>query len=362
MEDERWAPISAAPGYEISDRGSIRNRKGKMLRPGRTPSGYLAYSFTTGPKQSVTLRVHRVVAEAFIPNPENKAFVDHIDGQRDNNLAPNLMWVTPSENSKKAVRRGGWGRKVVQLSMEGAFLRTWDSAVQASAATGAQRSIIANCCQGTTRNRSSGGYKWAYADEYFPPDPLEEWRQVQCSGIDWEVSSHGRVKTQIFGGITLGTLIGGYMTIKDKRRGVSIAVHRLVATAFCPKERECQSVVNHKDGIKTNNTASNLEWATQKENMQHASDASLIKRRVTPVRQHFDGGTDVDYPSIAEAARRTGIAASNICSACQGKQATAGGFKWTYVDAARDMDEYVVALLEELTLNETRQTVPDGLH
>ncbi len=193
-----------------------------------------------------------------------------------------------------------------------------------------------------------------YADEYRPGDPAEEWRTVAHAGSEWTVSSQGRVRTQVHGGITRGTLIGGYLSVKSRATGVSVAVHRLVALAFCPPGRPEQRVVNHKDGVKTNNAAANLEWATQRENVQHASDTGLIKRRMAPVLRTLADGTSEHYPSIAEASRRTGVNAFEICGACKGRKNRAGGHRWQYVGAAdlpaavppEEMDAYVEEILQ----------------
>ncbi|CAG8594642.1 9666_t:CDS:2, partial [Diversispora eburnea] len=86
-------------------------------------------------------------------------------------------------------------------------------------------------------------------------------------------------------------------------------VHRLIASAFCPK-KEGKEYVNHIDGDSTNNKASNLEWCSKKENSQHAVRLGL--QRQCGVKQMFDDGSCQEFPSLAEAQRITGIDRSNI--------------------------------------------------
>ena len=92
--------------YSISDLGNVySDYSGVFLKPFKNNNGYLQVDlFHDTVKQRVP--VHRMVAIAFIPNPENKEFVNHIDGNKQNNCVTNLEWVTPSENSNHAVEIG----------------------------------------------------------------------------------------------------------------------------------------------------------------------------------------------------------------------------------------------------------------
>jgi len=92
-------------GYFITSRGDLTNKHGKLIRFYENQKGYLMTQLRVGGKTK-TVTQHRLVAIAFIPNPENKAEVDHIDGDRKHNLPQNLRWVTRSENVQHSYTSG----------------------------------------------------------------------------------------------------------------------------------------------------------------------------------------------------------------------------------------------------------------
>ncbi|AII27975.1 HNH endonuclease [Bacillus phage Bobb] len=95
--------IKQGDNYSVSNLGRVRNDvTGKIKKNSSHERGYL----TTGIGANSTYPVHRLVALAFHPNPDNKPQVNHIDGNKVNNEAANLEWVTPSENIIHAIRTG----------------------------------------------------------------------------------------------------------------------------------------------------------------------------------------------------------------------------------------------------------------
>lgn len=97
-----WKKIDRNPNYSINENGEVRNDKTKHIKSPFTNkgNGYLIVDLYQNNK-SEKVPIHRLVAEAFIPNPEKKATVDHIDGDRKNNSISNLRWATYSENNSR---------------------------------------------------------------------------------------------------------------------------------------------------------------------------------------------------------------------------------------------------------------------
>lgn len=106
---EEWKQVKDHPKYSISNYGRVRNTEtGKILTPNirSKTSHYLYVNFSYGYKNLVKKNIHRLVAEAFVPNPDNKPEVNHIDGNKQNNMVDNLEWVTTSENALHAYSMG----------------------------------------------------------------------------------------------------------------------------------------------------------------------------------------------------------------------------------------------------------------
>lgn len=112
---EIWKDIDGYDGYyQVSNMGNVRNAvKSKILKQQKSRNGYLTVSLTKNNKLT-TYRVHRLVASAFIPNPDNKPSVNHIDCDPLNNKAENLEWCTAQENSNWMAKQGrGRGRRKI---------------------------------------------------------------------------------------------------------------------------------------------------------------------------------------------------------------------------------------------------------
>jgi len=93
---QEWKKIEGKPNYSVSNDGNVRNDKtGRILKLHKGTAGY--YQVMLG-RKTVPLYVHRIVATAFIPNPEGLPQVDHINGDKSDNQVKNLRWVSVSDN------------------------------------------------------------------------------------------------------------------------------------------------------------------------------------------------------------------------------------------------------------------------
>lgn len=167
-EKREWRDVVGYEGlYVVSNDGYVKGVKtGKILKFSHTYNGYPRVKLYMDAKGKEKL-VHRIVADAFVDNHDNKPQVNHKNGIKSDNHIGNLEWVTQSENLSHAAKSGlidiskmtsVTSKRVIQKDMGGKILRIWDSMSEAAREMGLQVANISNCCSG--RIKSTGGYKW----------------------------------------------------------------------------------------------------------------------------------------------------------------------------------------------------------
>lgn len=169
--NEIWRPIKGYEGlYEVSNMGRVRslNYRHKIgnvqiKKLTKDNNGYLRVNLGLN---KIDRLVHRLVAEAFIPNddPEHKTQCNHINEDKLDNRACNLNWMTPKENVNwgTGIKRSVQNRQkpIKQLTLDGALVAIWSSMMEAQR-NGFTAAAICKCCNGKIKTHK--GFKWQYA-------------------------------------------------------------------------------------------------------------------------------------------------------------------------------------------------------
>lgn len=175
---EEWKDINGYEGlYQVSSFGRVKSlpRNGTILIEKiitcSTSTGYCRVVLSKGNKTK-NFNIHRLVAEAFIPNPNNLPCVNHKDENKRNNFISNLEWCTHKYNNcygsriqrvkKKQLNRIDCSKPVAQYSKDGELLYIYPSMKEASRATGVKVSNISSCCLKKRCYKTAGGYIWNY--------------------------------------------------------------------------------------------------------------------------------------------------------------------------------------------------------
>ena len=138
--------------YGITSCGKVWSyKRKKFLTPGVNNKGYLYVNLCKDGKVK-KYKIHRLVAEAYLPNPNNLPQVDHIDGNKMHNYLNNLQWITNRDNCRKSNNK-----PILQYDLDGNFIREWECAydVGKEVNTG-----IINCLKG--RTKTAYGFIWKY--------------------------------------------------------------------------------------------------------------------------------------------------------------------------------------------------------
>ncbi len=161
-----WREVKEYANYEVNQFGQIRHKKRKhILKPRSNNGGYQYVNFKIDGKNT-NFAVHRIVANAFIPNPNGYTEVNHKDYDKTNNCVENLEWVSSSQNKihafQKKENHSCRGKAVNQFSKEGNFIQTFESVSAAARELNCSISAISNCCLG--RTKTARGFRWSFVE------------------------------------------------------------------------------------------------------------------------------------------------------------------------------------------------------
>ncbi len=168
MYGNNWKPVLGYESfYEVSTSGEVR-RVGKKdsLKQKVERNGYVRVNLSKNGIAKMEL-VHRLVAMAFIPNPNGFITVNHIDENKQNNHIENLEWASMSYQNKYgkgAINRNKFKEKPInQFNKNGEFIKRWDSIMEAAKTLRLNPSSIVCVCKKKRRYKSTGGWKFEYA-------------------------------------------------------------------------------------------------------------------------------------------------------------------------------------------------------
>ena len=257
--------------YEVSEQGEVYNtRTGRCLEGTVKRNEYRSVQLTIEGKAK-SIMVHRLVAQTYLPNPNNLPIVHHKDGDKMNNCVDNLEWTTYQENSLEKFHQSQSGRRMI--STEG-----------------------------------------------------KEWKQIVGVPFPYEISENGMVRGSAGGTLMKGSLRNGY--VRYNLRGTFYTAHRLVYLTFVGEIPEGY-VIDHIDGDRQNNDISNLRCVSQSENMINAqSKGHKGQRKVA--QYDLNNNFIKEFPSFTAAAKEVRVTSSAISSAAK-RNGTSRGFKWKEV-------------------------------
>lgn len=264
--------------WSINETGKVRNDETGYFLKGTILHSYRYINFRWSGKQK-NKSVHRLVAEAFIPNPNNLPYVHHKDSNRLNNIVENLEWVSEQENRNEAAMPKGY--------------RKYDDNKQIN--------------------------------------EKEEWRNFRDS--IYQVSNFGRVKNVKLDKILKGNKADcGYIRVdiqlpKQKRR--KFLVHQLVYECFISPEYE---IINHIDGDKTNNKVENLESVSHRENLQKAANETDAWGFKKVAQYDLEGNYIQTFANASAAARYIGILPGSMRNAIRLRDGKTKGFVFKYIE------------------------------
>jgi len=320
--------IKEFPKYSITKKGEVYSHyRNRNMTPKLKNTGYLVVNLRKNNKP-YQKRIHRLVAGAYLPNPNNYKVVNHIDGNKRNNKLENLEWCTNSDNINHAIKTNLQKlsyKKVIQIdSTTNKIIKIHNSVKEAALCAGISMTSMTTACKNGKIYKKS---KWKYHDDrYYCNVDISDWNPIP-EYPNYVISTDGRIYSTKYKKLMRYSVCGKYYrvglyNINNKRH--KVLVHRMVAMCYIPNPKNYK-IVNHKNGNGMDNNVENLEWTTHTQNIMHACSKTVVQYDLNENELNR-------YPSLKYAADGVSGSRSPISNACR-KGLIYKGCKWKYIQS-----------------------------
>ena len=234
IENKKYLVSEKGEVYSTQLLGNQSQARLRKLRPSKHKSGYLYVTLSDNEGNKRKIFVHRIVALTYIDNPQNKEFVNHIDGDKMNNNVDNLEWVTRRENMIHARDVLGCNfnkniKPIYQYDLNGNFIKRYESLKEVSERFKRDMSDIRRVCNGDRGRLYAYNYIWSYEDKKYTDEELKK--------IHKSLKNNNNRKATINQYTLDGELIHTYASLKEAIETNSKLAKSSLAKA-CVKECE----------------------------------------------------------------------------------------------------------------------------
>jgi len=345
---------TVSPGYKISTEGEVKSFKSGTVKILKSQKESYLRIYLSNEGQNITKSVHKLVANAFLPEIPGKPIVDHKNRDKHDPKLSNLRRVNNSENAKNIDEKSKHsGKRIIQMDMEGNYIQTFKSTPDAAEEIVKERtksSALSKCARKNEKleppyKYSSHGFKWVYetVKTIYVPTEGEKFIPMvkKINNFDHEfdypnyfISNKGTIINFKKYKISFSTTEGypKCKLSKDNKRK-SFFVHRLMALFFVEGRTKEKNIVDHLDENRSNYQISNLEWVTMSENVLRSSyKYSKAVKQIDMVTKE----TINIFRTIKEATRFMGRPkGQKISHVRNGEISSAYGYIWEPIESFR---------------------------